>query len=163
MKEDPRELYFAFLKECFERFKNAKGAEQYKYARQLDDVAIMGLGVWQEDMGLISKSKGMFEVATEPDWDMIKYTINKVIYGDYFIEEYNVPKDNILWGTDFPLRMSACDASQHRGKLKVPFNKTWATPIIVNNSAGTIKEQKMITQSGSILLFLKILVSTRIG
>jgi hypothetical protein len=142
MKEDPRELYFAFLKECFERFKNAKGAEQYKYARQLDDVAIMGLGVWQEDMGLISKSKGMFEVATEPDWDMIKYTINKVIYGDYFIEEYNVPKDNILWGTDFPLRMSACDASQHRGKLKVPFNKTWATPIIVNNSAGTIKEQK---------------------
>ncbi|MFN3533606.1 MAG: hypothetical protein ACK41Q_14055 [Candidatus Brocadia sp.] len=37
--------------------------------------------------------------------------------------------------------MSACDASQHRGKLRVPFNKTWATPVIVNNSAGTIKER----------------------
>lgn len=141
-KENPRELYFNFIKDCFQQFKNAEKSSKYKYARQLDDVAIMGLGVRQEDMGLISTSKGMFEVVTEPDWDKIKECVDKNIYGDFFIEEYNVPSDNILWGNDFPLRMSACDASQHRGKLKAPFNKTWATPIVVNNSAGTIKEQK---------------------
>ncbi len=141
-KENPRELYLAFLKDCVQALKVADKAQQYRFARQLNDVGIMGLGLWQEDIGLTASGQQTLRITGEPNWAIIKEHIDQTIFGEYFIEEYNVPVDNALWGSEFPLRMSACDASQHRGKLKVPFNKTWATPIIVNNSAGTIKERQ---------------------
>lgn len=141
-KENPRELYLAFLKDCVQALKAADKAHQYRFAKQLNDVAIMGLGIWQEDIGLISSGHESLRISGDPNWTVIKEHIDQTVFGEYFIEEYNVPPDTALWGNEFPLRMSACDASQHRGKLKVPFNKTWATPIVVNNSAGTIKERQ---------------------
>jgi hypothetical protein len=141
-KVNPRDLYFEFLKDCMQSLKTADKAHQYRYAKQLNDVAIMGLGIWQEDLGLIASGHEALKISKEPDWTAIKDHIDQTIFGEYFIDEYSVPSDETLWGSDFPLRMSACDASQHRGKLRVPFNKTWATPVVVNNSAGTIKERQ---------------------
>ena len=140
-RENPRELYLAFLKDSVENLKTTDKAHKYRYARQINDVAIMGLGIWQEDLGLTAAGEGALKITGEPDWERIKDHIDKTIFGDYFVEEMKVPADSQLWEGDFPLRMSACDASQHRMKIKVPFNKTWATPIVVNNSGGTIKER----------------------
>lgn len=140
-KENPRELYLTFLKESVQNLKTTDKAHQYRFARQINDVAIMGLGIWQEDLGLTAAGEGALKITGEPDWERIKDHIDKTVFGDYFVEEMNVPVDSQIWAGDFPLRMSACDASQHRMKIKVPFNKTWATPIVVNNSGGTIKER----------------------
>lgn len=140
MQENPRELYFAYLKDIVKGVKEADRVDQYKFAKQINDVAIMGLGMWQEDLGLSAAGKEAVKISGEPNWTLIKEWIDQSVFGEYFIQEYSVPTDKELWGEEFPLRMSACDASQHRFKLSVPFNKTWATPVIVNNSAGTIKE-----------------------
>ena len=144
MRENPRELYLAYLKDLVKGLKEADRVNQYKFAKQINDVAIMGLGIWQEDLGLSAAGKEAIKISGEPNWTSIREWIKQSVFGEYFIEEYFVPPDNGLWGDDFPLRMSACDASQHRFKLRVPFNKTWATPVIVNNSAGTIKERQGI-------------------
>ena len=144
MKENPRELYFNFLKDTVKELKQADRVNQYRYAKLINDVGIMGLGIWQEDFGLSAAGKEAIKIIGEPNWTAIKDWIEQSVFGEYFIEEYSVPSDKDLWGSDFPLRMSACDASQHRFKLRVPFNKTWATPVIVNNSAGTIKEKQGI-------------------
>lgn len=141
-KENPRYLYLEFLKDCILNLKTADKAHQYKFAKQINDVAVMGLGIWQEDLGITSAGHEALRINGEPNWSLIQEHIDGTIFGNYFIEEISVPLDTTLWGEDFPLRMSACDASQHRSKLRVPFNKTWATPVIVNNSAGTIKERQ---------------------
>jgi hypothetical protein len=140
-KENPRELYLAFLKDCVQNLKSANKAHQYKFARQLNDVAVMGLGIWQEDLGITAVGQDALRIAGEPDWDVVKDHVARTVLGDYFIQEMTVPADNQIWGSEFPLRMSACDASQHRFKLRVPFNKTWATPVVINNSGGTVKER----------------------
>jgi len=141
-KENPRDLYLTFLKDCVKDLKSADRQQQYRYAKQINDVAIMGLGIWQEDLGIISSGREAMRISGEPNWTNIKEHIDQTVFGNYFIEEYNVPSDKELWGEEFPLRMSSCDASQHRFKLRIPFNKTWATPVVVNNSAGTIKEKQ---------------------
>jgi len=140
-RENPRQLYLAFLKDCVQDLKSADKAHQYKFAKQINDVAVMGLGVWQEDLGIASSGKEALRISGEPNWSAIEEHVSQTVFGEYFIEEICVPSDSILWGTEFPLRMSACDASQHRFKLRVPYNKTWATPVVVNNSGGTIKER----------------------
>ncbi|MFB0523759.1 MAG: hypothetical protein ACETV1_08410, partial [Candidatus Bathyarchaeia archaeon] len=140
-EENPRELYLAFLKDSIQNLKRAEQPRKYKFARQIDDVGVTGLGIWQEDLGISAAGQKALRISGEPDWDLIREHINQTVFGDYFLEEINVPGDDVLWGNDFPLRMSACDASQHRFKLRVPFNRTWATPVIVNNSGGTIKER----------------------
>lgn len=61
--------------------------------------------------------------------------------GDFFIEKLSVPSDIELWGEEFPLRTSACDASQHRFKLRTPFNVNFSSPVVINNSAGILKER----------------------
>lgn len=141
-RENPQDLYLAFLKDCLRDLKSADKAHQYKFAKQINDVAVMGLGIWQEDLGIASSGREALRISGEPNWEAIKEHINQTVFGDHFIEELRVPPDSALWGSEFPLRMSACDASQHRFKLRVPFNKTWATPVIVNNSGGTIKERQ---------------------
>jgi len=142
MRVNPRELYLDYLKDIVKELKEADRISQYKFAKQINDVAIMGLGIWQEDLGLSAAGKEAVKISGEPDWTSIKEWIDQTVLGEYFIEEYSVPSDEVLWGNKFPLRMSACDASQHRFKLRVPFNKTWATPVVVNNAAGTIKERE---------------------
>ena len=142
LAENPRELYLAFLRDSIRNLKTADRAHQYKFAKQINDVALMGLGIWQEDLKLVSSGQDALRITGEPDWDRIAEHLEQTVFGEYFIQEIGVPADDKLWGIDFPLRMSACDASQHRFKLKIPFNKTWATPIVVNNSGGTIKEQQ---------------------
>lgn len=142
MRENPRELCLEFLRDTVNSLKGADRADKYRYAKFLNDVGIMGLGIWQEDLGLSLSGRETIKITGEPDWERIKEHLSNSIFGDYFVEEYSVPPDETLWGKDFPLRMSACDASQHRFKLKVPFNKTWATPVVVNNSAGVIKEKR---------------------
>jgi len=141
LSENPRDLYYEFIKDCINNLNNAEKTKKYRFAQQLNDVALMGLGIWQEDLGLKTTGAKSFELYSEPKWDIIKEHISRTVFGDYFFEKISVPSDEVLWGSDFPLRMSACDASQHRFKLKTPLNKSWATPVVVNNSAGTIKER----------------------
>lgn len=138
-KEDPRELYFEFLKEAISDLQNTQPGRQYVIARQIDDVALAGLGIWQEDLGL-HPIKNSLRVSGRPDWDGIKKHIDATVLGEYFLQQREVPDNQTIWGTTFPLRISACDASQHRLKLKVPTNTVWASPVIVNNAGGVIKE-----------------------
>src|SRR5215475_5233515 len=128
-KENPRDLYLAFLKDTLADLRDTDKSKQYRYAKQLNDVALAGLGIWQEDIGVTATGEQGLKITAEPHWERIKDHVDKTVFGDYFIENYTVPDDAALWGTEFPLRMSAADASQHRGKLRVPFNKTWATPV----------------------------------
>lgn len=139
--ENPRELYIQYLKNTLDKFIHADPGEKYKYVKRIDDVGIMGLGIWQEDLGISSAGQKALKITSEPKWEIIQEHIENTVFGNYFVEKIDVPNDFVLWGNDFPLRLSACDASQHRFKLRVPFNKTWATPVIVNNSGGTIKEK----------------------
>ena len=138
-KEDPRELYFEFLKEAISNLQNMQSGRQYVIARQIDDVALAGLGIWQEDLGL-HPINNRFRISGRPDWARIQEHIHATVLGEYFLQKWNVPDNNAIWGTQFPLRISACDASQHRFKLSVPTNPVWASPVIVNNAGGVIKE-----------------------
>ena len=138
-REDPRELYFEFLKEAISDLQTAQSGQRYLIARQIDDVALAGLGIWQEDLGL-HPIKNSLRVSGRPDWEGIKQHIDATVLGEYFLQQREVPDNQTIWGTTFPLRISACDASQHRLKLKVPTNTVWASPVIVNNAGGVIKE-----------------------
>jgi len=141
LKENPRVLYFAFLKDCIEALKNTDKSHQFRFLKYIEGVAIAGLGIWQEDLGITNAGQDNIKVTSQPNWTAIKEHIEETVFGNYFFEEISVPADNLLWGDVFPLRMSACDASQHRFKLKVPFRKTIASPVVVNNSGGTIKSK----------------------
>ncbi|MBE7169497.1 MAG: hypothetical protein INR73_02845 [Williamsia sp.] len=139
-REDPRELYLAFLKDCVEILKKtADKSQQFRFLKYIESVAIAGLGIWQEDLGIANAGQTTIRFTSEPDWPLIRDHINKTVFGKTFFEKITVPPDQQLWGPEFPLRMSSCDASQHRFKLKVPFRKTIASPVVVNNSGGTIK------------------------
>ncbi|MEC4819938.1 MAG: hypothetical protein SAK29_42710, partial [Scytonema sp. PMC 1069.18] len=140
LDENPRELYLFFLKKAVQDLKTADTRQQYRIAQQINDVALAGLGVWQEDLKLSSVGKNQFRISGTPDWDRIEQHINETVLGEYFLQNWTIPIDTEIWGADFPLRLSACDASQHRLKLKVPTNKIWASPAIVNNAGGVIKE-----------------------
>ncbi|MDE2852900.1 MAG: hypothetical protein OXN88_01885 [Chloroflexota bacterium] len=137
--EDPRELFYAFLRDSISDLQTAQSGQRYLIARQIDDVALAGLGIWQEDLGL-RPIKNSLRVSGRPEWDRIKQHINDTVLGEYFLQKREVPDNQTIWGTTFPLRLSACDASQHRLKLKVPTNTVWASPVIVNNAGGVIKE-----------------------
>lgn len=141
MKENPRDLYLAFLKDCIETLKKTDKSQQFRFLKYIEGVAIAGLGIWQEDLGIKNAGQDNIKVTSQPNWTVIKEHIDDTVFGNYFFEEISVPADNLLWGIEFPLRMSSCDASQHRFKLKVPFRKTIASPVVVNNSGGTIKSK----------------------
>ena len=142
LKEDPRELFLGCLKHIVSQIRSAEVAKKYFWFEQLDALGIRGLGIHVDDLELIGKdSKNIFRA--EPKWDRIKEHIDKVVLGKSFIEQIAVPSDKELWGDEFPLRMSACDASQHPFKLRIPvFNTYFSTPIVVNNAAGIIKERR---------------------
>lgn len=142
-KENPRDLYLEFLKDCVNVLKTPKleSSQQVRFLKYIGDVALAGLGIWQEDLGITNAGQKDIKLTSEPNWEAIKNHINETVFGNYFFEELSVPNDASLWGNEFPLRMSSCDASQHRFKLKVPFRKTIASPVVVNNSGGTIKSK----------------------
>jgi len=141
LKEDPRKLYLDCIKFLVKKINNSEKAERYLWVDRLYSLAIRGLGIKIDDLEFIgSDSKNIFR--GEPHWDKIEKHIDKHVIGDSFIMKLDVPEDKTLWGDDFPLRISACDASQHRLKLTIPyFNKQFSTPIVVNNAAGIIKEK----------------------
>lgn len=143
LHENPRELYLAFLKDCVQvlRTPHLEKSQQVRLLRYIGDVALAGLGIWQDDLGLRNAGQSDIKLTSEPNWTVIKEHIDQTVFGNSFFEQISVPDDSILWGTEFPLRMSSCDASQHRFKLKVPFRKTIASPVVVNNSGGTIKSK----------------------
>jgi len=141
-KEDPRELYLKCIKYLVDKIRNTQDPSKYFYVEQLDSLAIRGLGIKIDDLEYIgSSSKSIFKA--EPKWDNIKKHIESVVLGKSFIEKISVPDDKDLWGVEFPLRISSCDASQHRYKLRIPFfRRHFSTPIVINNAAGIIKEKK---------------------
>lgn len=138
--EEPKQLYLEFLKYSIKELEQAQTRDQYRIAQQINDVALAGLGIWQEDLKLSSEGRGMLKIIGKPDWNSIEAYINETVLGEYFIETISVPPHNEIWGRDVPLRLSACDASQHRLKLTVPTNHIWASPAIVNNAGGVMKE-----------------------
>lgn len=142
LKEDPRNLFLNCIKYIVENIQKSQQSRKYFWVEKLDVLAIRGLGIKIDDLEFMGKdSTNIFRA--QPKWDKIEEHINKVVLGKTFIEEVSVPSDTDLWGDEFPLRMSSCDASQHRLKLTVPFfNINFSTPIIVNNAAGVVKERK---------------------
>ncbi len=142
LKEDPRKLFLECVKFIVTKIKSVDKSQRYYWLDQLDSLAIRGLGIKIDDLEFIGDtSLNIFRA--EPKWDNIKKHIDSVVLGKYFIEEVSVPSDDELWKNEFPLRMSSCDASQHRFKLRIPFLASYfSTPIIVNNAAGVIKERK---------------------
>lgn len=137
-KEDPRNLYFGCIKDLVKLIQEEERSRKYVWASQLSDLALQGLGIKIDDLAFRGvNSKDMF--SGEPDWDKIKKHIDENVLGECFIEKISVPLDSELWDEEFPLRMSACDASQHRFKLSTPFNVNFSSPIVVNNAAGVIK------------------------
>ena len=142
MKEDPRKLFIACIKYIVDKIQNSQQSRKYFWVEKLDTFAIRGLGIKIDDLEYMGKSSDNIFRA-QPKWDKIEEHINKVVLGKTFIEKVSVPNDTELWGEEFPLRMSSCDASQHRMKLTVPFfNVNFSTPVVFNNSAGVIKERK---------------------
>lgn len=138
MKEDPRKLYFECIRDLVKLIQEEERARKYIWASQLNDLALQGLGIKIDDLAFRGvSSKDMF--SGEPYWNRIKRRINENVLGEYYIEKISVPSDDELWGEEFPLRMSACDASQHRFKLSTPFNVNFSSPVVVNNAAGVIK------------------------
>src|SRR5690554_3420009 len=65
--EDPRELFLKFIKDCISDLKTADKSQRFRYATYLNDVAIMGLGVWQEDLGLTASGQDAIKFTREPD------------------------------------------------------------------------------------------------
>jgi hypothetical protein len=83
--ENPRELYLAFLKESIHNLKQAEQPRKYRFARQIGDVGVMGLGIWQEDLGISAAGQRALRISGEPDWNFIKDHINQTVFGDYFL------------------------------------------------------------------------------
>jgi len=140
LKEDPRELYIECLKDLVTLIQEEDKSQKYIWASQLNDLALQGLGLKVDDL----EFKGVNEkdiFRGEPNWENIELHVNENVLGDTFIEKYSVPSDFELWGEEFPLRISSCDASQHRFKLRNPLNTNFSSPVVVNNAAGVLKEK----------------------
>jgi hypothetical protein len=139
-KEEPRSLYFECIKDLVDSVREERKWKKYIWANQLGDLGLQGLGIKIDDLSWRGvNSKDIFR--GEPDWEAIRSHINENVLGDFFIEKLSVPPDTELWGEEFPLRTSACDASQHRFKLRTPFNVNFSSPVVINNSAGVLKER----------------------
>jgi len=141
VKEDPRKLFLDCLKFLVKKIQTVENKKRHLWVDRFFKLAVNGLGLKVDDLEFIGKdSKNIFR--SEPKWDKIKEHIDKVVLGDSFLIQLSVPEDNKIWRGDIPFRISACDASQHKFKLKLPyFNKTLSTPIVINNAAGIIKER----------------------
>ena len=141
LKEDPRKLILNCLRSIVKKIQTTESSKRYMWVDRLENLAIRGLGLTVDELEFIgSDSKNIFR--SEPQWDKIESHINQIVLGDSFIMNFSIPEDKKIWGGEIPLRISSCDASQHRFKLTLPyFNKTFSTPIVVNNAAGIIKER----------------------
>lgn len=145
--EDPRKLFLDCLKHIVNQIQTCKKSQQHVWVDQLLNLGVRGLGIKIDDLELIGKdSKNIFRDV--PKWDNIKKHIDNHVLGNTFLMKMSVKTDSELWGNDNPLRVSSCDASQHRFKLALPFyNKRFSTPVVVNNAAGIIKEKSLDTSN----------------
>lgn len=141
LQENPRELFLNCLKFIVKKIQESDSAKRYLWVDRLTNLGIRGLGLKVDDLEFIgTKTKNIFR--GEPKWEKIEEHINKHVLSDSFLMKISLPDDDEIWGNEIPLRISSCDASQHRFKLTLPyFNKTFSTPIVVNNAAGIIKEK----------------------
>jgi len=140
LKENPRKLYYDCIADLVDLIRTEEKSRKYIWANQLSDLALQGLGIRIDDLAFKGiSSENILE--GEPDWRAIERHINENVLGDSFLEKTSIPPDSALWGEEFPLRISACDASQHRFKLSTPFNVNFSSPVVVNNAAGVMKER----------------------
>lgn len=138
LTENAKKLYLECLKDLISRMNSASKSEKFIWASSINDLALQGLGIKIDDLAI--KSNDIQEITlSSPNWNNIERHINRVVLGNTFISELSVGTDADLWGNETPLRISACDASQHRDKLKIPLNPTFSSPFVVNNAAGIIK------------------------
>ena len=147
MREDPKKLYFECIKDLVKLIQQDEKSKKYVWASQLSDLALQGLGIRIDDLAFRGvAATDMFK--GEPDWQKIQQHIDQNVLGEHFIEKVHVPPDTELWGEEFPLRMSACDASQHRFKMSTPLNINFSSPVVVNNAAGVVKEKASKSEWG---------------
>jgi hypothetical protein len=142
LKENPQRLYYDCIENLVNLVKTEERSRKYIWANQLSDLALQGLGISIDDLAFRGLSADNI-LSGEPNWGNIRNHINKVVLGETFLEKISVKPDSALWGEEFPLRISACDASQHRFKLRTPFNIDFSSPVVVNNAAGVIKERSL--------------------
>lgn len=141
VKEDPRRLVMDCLRYLVKMIQTSDSGRRYMWVDRFESLGIRGLGLRIDDLSFIgSQTKNIF--SGEPKWERIEKHVNETVLGKTFIEKVSVPPDHNLWNMEVPLRISSCDASQHRFKLSLPFyNKSFTTPIVINNAAGIIKEK----------------------
>lgn len=147
LKEDPRKLFMNCLQYIVKQIQDSNSDTRYLWVDQLMDMGIRGLGIKIDDLEFIGRdSKNVFRAS--PKWEKIEEHINNHVLGNSFLIRFSLPADNEIWSGNAPLRISSCDASQHRFKLTLPlFNKAFSTPIVVNNAAGIIKEKNSAGQN----------------
>ena len=141
MHEDPRELFFNCLQFLVKQIQSSDKSKRSLWVEQLVSLGIRGLGIKIDDLEFIgSDSQSIFRAT--PKWDKIREHINKHVLGDTFLMCISLENDDKIWGENIPLRISSCDATQHKFKLTLPYyNRTFSTPIVINNAAGIIKEE----------------------
>ena len=141
LREDPRKLFLDCLKYIVNQIQTCEKSQRRIWINQILDLGVRGLGIKIDDLKFIGKdSKNIFRGT--PKWDEIKKHIDSHVLGDTFLIQISLKTDSELWGNDNILRVSSCDASQHRFKLTLPFfNKIFSTPVVINNAAGIIKEK----------------------
>lgn len=141
MHEDPRKLFFDCLQFLVKQIQSSDESKRFLWIDQLVNLGVRGLGIKIDDLEFIGRdSKNIFRAT--PKWDKIREHINKHVLGDTFLMCVSLEDDDKIWGGDIPLRISSSDATQHKFKLTLPFyNKTFSTPIVINNAAGIIKEK----------------------
>jgi hypothetical protein len=140
MKENPQKLYLDCLKDLISEMNAAPKSEKFIWAASINYLALQGLGI-KVDWLSINSNDIQDVVLSAPQWGIIEKHIKETVLGDHFLYKISVPTDSELWGEEFPLRISACDASQHRFKLATPFNANFSSPVVVNNAAGIIKTE----------------------
>ena len=138
LKEDAKKLYLECLKDIVSQMGSASQAEKFRWAYTINSLGLQGLGIKLDYLNISSPDINNITLSS-PDWNKIENHINDVVLGETFLKKMSVPQDDDIWGTEFPLRISACDASQHRGKLKIPIATDFSSPFVVNNAAGIVK------------------------
>ena len=139
-KEDAKKLYLECIKDLIKEMNDASKAEKFIWAESINELALQGLGI-RVDLLSINSNDVQDIALSSPKWKEIEDYINEIVVGDKFLYNVSVPETAALWGDEFPLKISSCDASQHKFKLTTPFNPNFSSPVVVNNAAGTIKTE----------------------
>ena len=135
LQNNPRTLYFDFLIDL-KREIEQNSSKSEALAKLLEAVAIRGLGMRKQQIGVNQPTKGGTRWKVHLDEKSVQKHLDDHIFGEYFLNPIAI--DETVWDGRFPL-IGASDVSQHRSAVPVPapFFKR-KVPFVLNNAAGTL-------------------------